>query len=113
MGRQHIETYASYTSKDAMFFSSNEVKWCNRILKWKDEHPDEVQILAYPENNDDTIYAKLPVNWFKISPKKRSYLSDEERAIRTERLRNLRLKRQQFIQNETNTEDNYETDQDD
>lgn len=86
-----IDTYAGYTSKDEMFFSSTEHVWHSRILKLKEEHPDEVTIIKLPEENDGVIYAKMPVKWLKIVPKKEGRkLTDEQRAIAAERLRRAR-----------------------
>lgn len=62
-----METSLSYTDKTA-WISSDERKWISRIRKLQEEHPDDVVILAEPENNDGCIYAKLPASWFKLNP---------------------------------------------
>lgn len=88
MAQIDIETSATYTNRTTMFFSSNEGKWCRKILKWKEDHPDDVEIIAYPEKNDGMIYAKLPVSWFKIAPKITRNLSDEQRHELAEKMKN-------------------------
>ena len=87
-----IDTYAGYTSKDEMFFSSTEHVWHSRILKLKEEHPDEVTIIKLPEENDGVIYAKMPVKWLKIQPKRTRDISNEEREEMRDRMTKLRAK---------------------
>lgn len=83
-----METTFSYTGGDMAFFSSDEKKWINRIRRLKQQFPDDVEILAQPENNDGCIYAKLPKESMKINLISHRELSDEERAVLAERLRN-------------------------
>lgn len=66
MARVDIETCFNYCSREAGFFSSNEQRWINKIHKLKDKHPDLVTILAEPEDNDGTIYAKMPVKFLRL-----------------------------------------------
>ena len=73
-----------------MYFSSDERKWITRIRKLAEEHADEVTILNQPETNDGCIYARLPVEYLKITPKRRVDMSDEQRLIAAERMRLLR-----------------------
>lgn len=89
-----METSISYIGGETAFFSSDERKWCNRIKKLAEDYPDEVVMIRQPEDNDGCVYCKIPVNWFKIQPKKRREISDEERAILSERMRKLRSKQQ-------------------
>lgn len=72
-----------------MYFSSDERKWITRIRKLAEEHADEVTILNQPETNDGCIYARLPVEYLKIAPKRRVDMSDEQRLIAAERMRLL------------------------
>jgi len=80
-----IDTYAGYTSKDEMFFSSTEKMWHNRILKLAKANPDEVHIIKRPEENDGVIYAKMPVSYLKIQPKRKVEMTEEEKAALRER----------------------------
>ena len=85
-----IDTSVSYTSKDEMFFSSTERSWHNKILKLAKNHPDEVTILARPENNDGCIYAKMPVSYLNIRPKRISTMTEEQRQAASDRLKKMR-----------------------
>ena len=73
-----METCANYTTKDCMFFSSDERRWIHKVQVLKEKYPDRVEIIREPENNDGCIYAKLPVNWLKLTPER--VLSDDVRA---------------------------------
>ena len=83
-----METACSYTDGWA-WFSSDERKWVTRIKKLAEQHPDEVIIKRMPEDNDGCIYAKIPSSWFKIQPKIKRELTDEQRLILQERGRKL------------------------
>ena len=83
------ETVVGYiVADDYASFTSAETKWINKILKLKAEHPDQVDIKAYPENNQGYIYAHLPKKWLKVSPPRQ--MSDEQKAAAAERLRAMR-----------------------
>ncbi len=70
------------------YFSSDERKWINKIHKLKEQHPDEVEILAEPETNDGCIYCKLPTHTLKIQFKRE--VSDEARKLAAERMAEMR-----------------------
>lgn len=82
-----METVWSNLDREYGFFSSDERRWHTRIHRLKEQFPDEVTILAEPEENDGCIYAKVPYDWLKIGPKRRVNLTDEEKAILAEKLR--------------------------
>ena len=83
------ETVVGYIdADDYASFTSAEKKWINKILKLKAEHPDKVDIKAYPEDNQGYIYAHLPKKWLKISPPRQ--MSEEQRAVMAERLKTIR-----------------------
>lgn len=88
-----METCLNYTNAKEMYFSSDERKWITKIRKLKEKNPNEVVIIRQPEENDGCIYARLPVEYLKIGPKRRLALSDEQRAIAAERLKSLRKTR--------------------
>lgn len=73
---------------------SDERKWINKILKLAAEHPDDVRILYYPENNDGTIYAHVPKNWIKLAPPRTVNMSDERKAELAERMKSIRPKKE-------------------
>lgn len=87
-----METYFAYTDKKQAFFSSDERRWINKIMRLKEQYPDQVEILAEAATNDGCLYCKLPVEWLKIAPKRRVNMSDEQRSANAERLAKLRSK---------------------
>ena len=89
-----METSVSYLGGEHAYFSSDERRWCNRIARLAEDHTGEVTIIRTPDQNDGCIYAKIPVSWFRIQPKKRREISDEERLILSERMRKLNSERQ-------------------
>lgn len=79
-----IETAINYTDdKPVAFFSSNERKWITKILRYRDQHPDEVRVRYMPENNGGYILADVPKSWLKVSPPRKYDLSDEQREALT------------------------------
>ena len=83
------ETVVGYVDEDSYAsFTSAEKKWINKILKLKAEHPEQVDIKAYPENNQGYIYAHLPKKWLKVSPPRQ--VSEEQKAAAAERLKAMR-----------------------
>lgn len=86
-----METSFNYCSREAGFFSSDERAWINKVHKLKEKYPDQVTILAEPENNDGCIYAKMPVKFFRLQgPAQRAELTDEEKETIRERLAQYR-----------------------
>lgn len=85
-----MDTTFSYTEKDRGFFSSDELKWINRIRKLKEQYPDRVRIIRQPEDNDGCIYCQLPSEWLKVQPKLVRNMTDEQRAAASARMKELR-----------------------
>lgn len=83
-----MDTCFNYLDPDKAFFSSDERRWINKIHKLKEQHPNEVQIIKEPEENDGCIYCRLPAYTLKIQFKRE--ISEEERQVAAERLRQLR-----------------------
>jgi len=76
-----IETGMNYTDRDEHgFFSSNERRHVNNILRLAEKYPEEVTIKIMPEDNEGHILAWIPKRWFKISPPRKLDLTDEQRA---------------------------------
>lgn len=73
-----METSFSYSGEKA-YFSSDERKWISKIRKLAEKYPDEVRIIALPENNDGCIYVELPTSWLKVQPPIKRELTEEER----------------------------------
>jgi hypothetical protein len=68
--------------------STSEWTWRNKILKLKDKFPDSVQIVA--DNEDGSLYAKIPFKLVKISKPRQVQMTDEQRAASVERLKKAR-----------------------
>lgn len=70
----------------------SQKRWVNKLLKYAEEYPEDVKILA--RNEDGSVFAHVPVSWFKFSPpRKGRELTEEEKAIAAERMRAMRDKR--------------------
>jgi len=93
MAQKDIETCFNYCAREAGYFSSNEPKWINKVRKLHNTHPDDVVILREPEDNDGTIYARMPISYFKLQAPQKQNLTDEQKEALSERLRNWREKR--------------------
>ena len=88
------ETCVEYINEDkTATFCSSEQKWINKILKLKAAHPDDVEILYMPEDNQGYILAHIPKKWLKISPPRQVNYTDEQKAAMAERLAAARGKR--------------------
>ena len=72
-----MDTSFEYTDRETAYISSTEYSWYKKMLKLKEEHPDEVEIIKTPEENEGYVYASFPAGWIKIKPKR--ILSEEEK----------------------------------
>lgn len=88
-----METSATYTSEE-MYVSSDERKIIRKIQQIAEEHPDEVTIIAQPEDNDGCIYARMPASYFKLKPPTKRNITDEQREMLAERARTMRSAKQ-------------------
>jgi hypothetical protein len=83
-----IEVGMNYTDRDEhAFFSANERRHVNNILRLAEKYPDDVTIRIMPEDNDGQILAWIPKKWIRISPPKKMDYTDEQRAELSERAR--------------------------
>lgn len=87
-----METSCSYTDK-TMYVSSDQQRIINKVRKLAEQHPDEVTVIRYPEQNDGCIYASMPSERFRISPPIKREMTDEQRQASAERLRLARESR--------------------
>jgi len=86
------ETAVEYLSTDAtLWFTSNEKKWITKIMRLKESHPELVEILREPSENGGYLYARLPKDWLRVAPPRSLSLTDEERRVRAERMRDARM----------------------
>lgn len=81
------ETCVNMTNEDKRAtFCSSETKWINKILKLSGQHPDEVKIIYYPEDNHGVLLAEIPKSYLKISPPRQVNYTEEQKAALAERL---------------------------
>ena len=85
-----METACGYLDDKVMWVSTDERRMITHLLKLAEKHPDEVKIVARPEENDGCLYLKCPASYLKINPPVRQNLSDEQRVARSERLKSMR-----------------------
>lgn len=71
------------------FFSSDERKFINRVHKLQEKYPDQVRIIAEPEDNDGCIYCELPREWLRVSPPVKRVLTDEQKQKCAEQLKGV------------------------
>ena len=81
-----METCCNYTGS-IMYVSTDERSLITKLTKLQKEHPDEVEIIALPKDNDGCLYCKIPSKWLRIAPPLKRNLSDERRAELAERMR--------------------------
>lgn len=92
MAQTDIETCFNYLDLNNAFFSSNEKRWINKIHKLKREYPDEVEIIKEPEDNDGTIYTRMPARALKLSLTKRTNKTTTLEQL--QRMTEIRLRKQ-------------------
>lgn len=85
-----METCFNYTEKEHGYFSSDEKRFVNKVHRLKEQYPEQVRIIAEPEENDGCIYCELPVEWFTIRVPKKRVLTEEQKQILSERLNRTR-----------------------
>ena len=88
-----METCINYANSKLAYFSSDENKWIKRIRELNIKKPNEVKIIAQPEENDGCIYAQIPAYYLRISPKRE--VSDKQREAAKERMQRLVSKRKE------------------
>ena len=84
-----METCFNYTEKEHGYFSSDERKWIGRVRRLAEKYPDQVLIIAEPENNDGCIYCELPTSWLRIQPPAKRNLTDEQREELSVRMKRI------------------------
>ena len=87
-----METSCTYTC-ETMFLSTDERRLINRILRFRESRPNDVEIIKTPEENDGCLYCKLPAKWLKITPPVERVLTDDQREKAAERLKKAREKK--------------------
>ena len=92
-----METCFNYCDKEHGYFSSDERRYITKIHKLAEKYPEQVRIIAEPENNDGCIYAELPTSWLKIQPPRKLDLTDEQREELSVRMAKMREHSQKRI----------------
>jgi len=85
-----VETCFNYCNRDHGYFSSDERKFINKVRRLKEQYPEQVRIIAEPEDNDGCIYCELPVEWFSVRVPRKMNLTDEQREEMSVRMKQLR-----------------------
>ena len=89
-----LETIIEYTDRNKMSVYTNEKKIINRIMKFKEENPDEITIYVKPEDNEGFIIAYMPASYLSLRPKRKVEMSEEEKDKLRERFEKVRNKHQ-------------------
>ena len=84
-----METCFNYCDKDHGYFSSDERRYITKIHKLKKKFPEQVRIIAEPENNDGCIYCELPTSWLKVQPPKQMNYTAEQREKMSVRMKQI------------------------
>ena len=93
---EFINTHGRFPKKSVKMENSL-YEWCQGV--WRnvrglaDKYPNEVKVVMRPEENYGVLLIEVPKSWFKISPSRQRTLSEEEKTILSERLKNARQKR--------------------
>ena len=77
------------TGEKTCTVSFTNQKFCNRIKKFYEKHPDRFE--TYVVNPDGSVYATIPLKWLKISVPKGENMTDEDRKKIADRFRKSRL----------------------
>ena len=85
-----METCFNYTEKGIGFFSSDERRFITKVRKLKEQYPDDVRIIAEPEENDGCIYCELPTAWFTIRVPKKVVMTEERKQMLRDRMEQIR-----------------------
>ena len=87
-----INVFPSIVSKIA------EVYTCipctiQRLTKLKQQYPDEVTLVE----KDDGVEAQVPSEWIRISPKRRSFMTEEQRQAKAELMKALNAAKKEVL----------------
>lgn len=83
------ETVYEHAEGNKTFTVTAIEQWSIKMIhRLKAKFPDEVDIRH--TNQDGSIVVRLPFEWMRIVPKRRDTMSDEERQLRSERMKELR-----------------------
>jgi hypothetical protein len=75
--------------------STSETVWINKIKRLSELYPDDVKIQHI--NKDGSLYAHVPLGWFKLSPPKKVSMTDEQKvaaSLRLQMARDIKLNKE-------------------
>lgn len=74
--------------EDFILYYTSEKKYLNKLRRQIESHPDDVVVKV---DDGHTLGVKLPLSWFKAPtpPAKRAPMSEEQRELARERMKNL------------------------
>ena len=76
--------------RGAVTFSQR--KWVAKLLQYAEKYPDDIEIVA--QNSDGSVFAHVPISWFKFSPpRKGREMSEEEKLEAARRMKEARAKK--------------------
>ena len=81
--RENVLEFVQNSSTATVTFTQG--RYISRIKELAEKKPDKCQIMT--ENRDGSIVAHIPTTWIKINPDRE--LTDEQRAIMSERAKNI------------------------
>ena len=88
------ETAYDWTTRDSRgYFSTNQKREIRRMTCFAETRPDEVTILKEPETNGGYLVALVPKAWFSMKPPRKRKLTDEQRAIISKRMSEMRKRK--------------------
>ena len=83
------ETIYEHATGNKTFTVTAIENWSISMMhRLKEKYPDEVDIQH--TNPDGSMVVRLPFEWMRVIPKRRDTMNDEERQIRSERMKKLR-----------------------
>lgn len=91
-------TYNQYSGENKGSIYTSEKKMINKLLKYAAKYPGEVNIIH--TNDDGSIVCEIPSGWFKITPKIKRVMTDEEKAQAKLRAAKMREKQLNKISND-------------
>lgn len=84
------------TDSKRVTLTLSQRRMITKVERYAKENPDECQITY--RNSDGSICAHVPVDWVKISPKRKVTMSEERRAASSQRLSEYRKRVNNTVQ---------------
>ena len=82
------ETAYDHVSGSDTFSITAAERWSVAMVnRLKAQYPDEVEICH--TNKDGFIMARMPIEWMLIVPKRRSTMTEEQRQVASERMKQM------------------------